>query len=349
MPGRLALARRGVNHGALERGLAPPAVPLDIEGRFARAEPILLRGWLPISSPRARVEIESTRRWFERLRGGADFSAGVRERLDASASGPKSSARIVGTSVDTADPRELEKVHVDSLCHGRAGRDLYAKLSLIAAEERDESLRVRFSFGSERDGDWQGHARRALAADALAQWVFPESKLFAQHAGLGKLLQRLCGRKVRLSERIVYSNAPDGGASFHHDAEPRQLAVVYGQMCGATAWLALPRPELAEELAAMARAGAIRRPIKRPEQAMAALEATDAPWLDLVLNQDPRLTARLVERGAFYKLQAGDILILPSPSRELCAWHSVFALGHRPSVAHSYGLFALQGRGVARR
>jgi hypothetical protein len=55
----------------------------------------------------------------------------------------------------------------------------------------------------------------------------------------------------------------------------------------------------------------------------------------------------LVARGAFFRLEAGDVLILPSPSPAVCAWHSVFALGARPSVAHSYGLFELPA-GLAR-
>jgi hypothetical protein len=47
-----------------------------------------------------------------------------------------------------------------------------------------------------------------------------------------------------------------------------------------------------------------------------------------------------VERGALSILAAGDILLLPSPGPDDAAWHSVFALGSRPSLAHSYGIFA---------
>ena len=337
---QLELERRGVRHGSLQRLKSPPASPLDLHQRFAAAEPILLRGWLAVDSKLARSRIEATRRWFERLRTGHSFADGVRERLSRRRGGAAPRPEITGTSVDLADPREIEKVHVDLSGCGRPGKGLYAKLSWIAADPRDSSLRVRFSFGDERSGAWMRDVRRSLASDLLAELVFPECALISRHRALRALLERLHAGPVRLSERIVYNNAPGGGASFHHDAEPRQLGVVYGQLSGSTGWLALPRRALAVELAALARRGALAKRAGSVAKAFRALEHSDWPPLDRLLNQDRRLTRRLVERGAFYRLEPGDVLILPSASPTLCAWHSVFALGARPSVAHSYGLFA---------
>ncbi|HTF90693.1 MAG TPA: hypothetical protein VK843_19900 [Planctomycetota bacterium] len=336
--GRVELARRGVRHGSVELVAALPSAPEDLDQRFAGAHPILLRGWLAVRGVRARSRIEASRRWFERLRAGASFSAGVRERLARRRDQGERAARVLGVSEDVSDAREIEKVHVELA--GRAGKaqDLYAKLSWIADDERDESLRVRFSFGLERSSDWKRDPRRAQAADRLAELVFPESALISSHRALFALLERLCGGGVRLSERIVYNNSPGGGASFHHDAETGQLGVVYGQMSGSTGWLALPRDELAREIAALS----ARTPLARRAGSFAkALRAMEHPRaLKQLLDEDPRLTRRLVERGAFYRLEPGDVLILPSPTPNLSAWHSVFALGKRASVAHSYGMFA---------
>jgi len=343
---RVELVRRGVRHGSLQPLGRPPATPEHLDQRFAAAQPILLRGWLAVESTQAKARIEASRRWFDRLRAQESFAAGVRARL-ARRRGEGAQPRISGSSVDLADPREIEKVHVDLQGLGRAGKELYAKLSWIAADQRDDSLRVRFSFGQERSGAWMRDARRSLAADRLAELVFPECTLISGHRALHALLERLHAAPVRLSERIVYNNAPGGGASFHHDAEPRQLGVVYGQLSGSTGWLALPRRELAAEVAALATRGVLAKRAGSVAKALRALEHCDWPPLDRLLNQDPRLTRRLVERGAFYRLEPGDVLILPSPSAADCAWHSVFALGTRPSLAHSYGLFA-QRHGAAK-
>lgn len=329
--GRFALTRRGTRHGSVERLATPPAAPEDIAGRFARGEPILLRGWVAVGGKRDASRIESTRRWFEALRRGEPFEPGLRARLERS--GAKAHWRIAGVSEDVADPCEIEKVHVTAAGGGRKSAQLYAKLSWIVDDDGDESLRLRFSHGLERSADWRRDLRSARAADRLAEAVFPECRLLADHRALFALLERLCGRAVRLSERIVYNNAPGGGASFHHDAEPGQLGVVYGQLCGATGWLALPREELAEAIAAV-------QGWKTKTRARAWLAAPERPTVDRLLNRDSRLTRELVARGAFYRLSAGDVLILPSPSPERCAWHSVFALGSRASIAHSYGLFA---------
>ncbi len=340
-PRDIELCRRGVRHGFVVPKGAPPCSPQDPIGRFQRGEPILLRGWLSLGARRSKARIEASRRWFERLRRGESLALELRSRLVRLCEERCPVAAIRGTSEDLADPLEIEKLHVDSLRHGRAGRDLYAKLSWIADEERDDSLRVRFSFGSERSGDWKRYTHRALAADRLAEWVFPECALISRQRRLLLLLERLCGERARLSERIVYNNSPGGGASFHHDAEARQLGVVYGQLCGSTGWLALPRQELAREIAQLSGASRSISPrLGSTRQVQRALEDTRFAPLERMLNRDPRLTRRLVERGAFYRLRAGDVLILPSPSHEVCAWHSVFALGRRPSIAHSYGLFA---------
>jgi hypothetical protein len=142
---------------------------------------------------------------------------------------------------------------------------------------------------------------------------------------------------VRFSERIVYSNAPGGGAAFHCDADPTQRGVVYGQLVGATAWLALPKRELCRAIVAHV-GGRSGLPGSEAE-AMAALEHDDDEALDELLNRDPAFTARLASAGFLSVLHAGDAILLPSHGPDDVAWHSVFALGDEPSLAHSYGMF----------
>jgi hypothetical protein len=118
---------------------------------------------------------------------------------------------------------------------------------------------------------------------------------------------------------------------FHHDAEPGQLGVVFCQLEGHTAWISLGKRRLAALLAKTGHA-------RNTSRAMAALDHGDLA-LESMINRDAAFTAQLAARGALFVLQAGDAILLPSFSIDAVAWHSVIALGERPSLAHSYGIF----------
>jgi len=313
------LVRRGVAHGWIQ---ADGSAVRDVDAAWSNADAVALRHQLRPLDPATVRAIRRTRALFGRIQRGAGLADWLWSRLHGS-------RRFLpaGASVDLADAREIEKVHVDLV---RAGEvtELYAKLSWVSADDRDHSLRIRFSFGSERLDDWQTSVDAAVAADRLAEAVFPECAAITQHRGLRAKLRGWVGPAWRLSERIVYANAPGGGAAFHHDAEPGQRGVVYAQLAGRTAWLALPKRRLAEVVAEV---GGARNVLDR-------LTRQD-PRLRPILNEDPRLTRALVARGHLYVLEAGDVLVLPSHGEDDACWHSVFALGERPSLAHSYGLF----------
>ena len=248
----LALRRRRQRHGAFTVPRAHSRLDAAEEtARWAADRPIQLAGILAPQLPRLRAPIARTLRLFEALRTGErSFESEVRARLKKDRNFSPS-----GSVVDTGDEREIEKVYVDGM-RGKAfaARGLYAKLSWIAHDPRDVSLRIRFSFGSERLFDWQKETRRAPWAARYAEAVFPECRALSGNQKLVATIERLTARRVRFSERIVYNNAPDGGAIFHHDCEPWQLGVVFGQLAGATAWLALPKRELAGLVAEFARA-----------------------------------------------------------------------------------------------
>ena len=332
----MRLDRRGVAHGtfAVARG-----AELDLSDAFTLAQcaelwsesrAIPLPGALTASVRALAPAIRASRAMFQGVRRGASFQDDVWRRLARN-----QRFRPAGATVDLGDQREIEKVFADAVRgRRRLARDLYAKLSWIAHDERDTSLRIRFSFGSEALLDWQGETRRAPFADAYADAVFPECAALARNLPLLRLIERMIGRRARLSERIVYSNAPGGGATFHHDDEPHQLGVVYGQLAGETAWLALPKRELARHVAHFT--GSTRA------KALRALDREEDATLGKLLNATPRFTRALAAAGVLFHLRAGDALLLPSHGPDDVCWHSVFALGARPSLAHSYGIFALR-------
>ena len=317
------LERRGSRHGTVRPGAPLRLTPQEARERWLGAEPVLLRGAAAVGEPGAKRAISRTLAMFARLRDGAEIGPEIRRRLAG-----QRRFEPAGESVDLGDEREIGKVHADLRGRGRVLEDLWAKLSRISPDSRDDSLRIRFSFGGERLDDWSTDPVRARAADELAEAVFPECRLLTAHREAARLLRRWTGGRVRYSERIVFSNAPGGGAVFHHDAEDGQLGVAYAQLSGRTAWLALSKRALAAAVAG-------RRDSAR---ALRRLDGHD-PALDRLLNRTPSFTRRLVERGALFVLRAGDVLLLPSHGPDDAAWHSVFALGARPSLAHSYGLF----------
>jgi hypothetical protein len=338
------LRRRGAHLGYFREQPASAAwSEHELDARWRACEPIVLREAVAAGVSSHRREITRTLALFERLRGGASFQDEAWRRL-----GLAGGFAPAGVACDMYDPREIEKLYAHALgARGRiVARDLYAKLAWIAHDERDASLRIRFSFGSESLLEWTKEPRRAVWADRFADALFPETAAVLQRRELLARIARLAGRAVRSSERIVYNNAPGGGAVFHHDAEPHQLGVVYSQLAGETAWFALSKRALARELVAHMRVtrprSALARRLATPARALRALEAEGDGQLYRLLNEDAGFAARLVRAGHALRMRAGDALLLPSRGPDDTCWHSVFALGARPSLAHSYGIFALR-------
>jgi len=328
---RHELSRRGVDLGWIAAG--GRAEEVDAARAWDGAEAVHLAGALRPAMAEHRVGIRRARNLFSRVRVGATLADFVTRRLHA-----RGAITPTGTSVDLGDEREIEKVHAIERRRGNVHDDLYAKLSWISHDEHDHSLRIRFSFGSERLDEWHTDPERAEAADRLAEGVFPECALLAKHRGILDFLRRRVGSPVRLSERIVFSNAPGGGARFHHDAEVGQLGVVYAQLAGRTAWLAVPKRRLADDLRALA-SPALARTLSTECAALRALDAGDSKPLERLLNRTPALVERIATRGDCHVLDPGDALLLPSHSPDDATWHSVFALGTTASLAHSFGIF----------
>lgn len=324
------LRRRGADLGfavTVERRLP---LPQEALARWQRSEPVFLPDVLGRGPQRHAAAIRASLRMFDRLRRGARFFDEIERRLH-----DDGDLRYAGSTAADDDAREIERVFVDAEPDGQVvARDLWAKLAWIASDDGDRSLRIRFSAGQEQLDQWM------QATDLTAGWVdrfaaraFPECAAIVGCRPLRRTLQQLLRRPHRLSERIVYNNAPGGGAVFHHDAEPGQLGVVFCQLEGHTAWLALSKRRLAARVVAAGAARDLRT-------AMDALDRASDQRLLQRLNRDAPFTADLAAHGALYVLRAGDAIVLPSQGIDEVAWHSVIALGDRPSLAHSYGLFA---------
>lgn len=338
---KVALERRGVDHGSVVEVGWPERTSLDdverLRALWDADRPIHLVAALNETLAPHRRAIRATREVFEHIRDDErfDFADEVWRRL-----GEEGAWEPAGATIDLGDEREIEKVFANFREDGRrVARDLYAKLSWISHDESDASLRIRFSFGAEALLEWQQETRRAPFADRLAEALFPECGVITDNAPLTGLIDALLAEPARLSERIVYSNAPGGGAVFHNDDEKWQRGVVYGQLAGETAWLALPKRDLADELVASAAGGPLAARLSGVDDAMQALEDESFEELARLLNHDAAFTGRLVERGAFRLLRTGDALLLPSHGPDDVCWHSVFAVGDEPSLAHSYGIF----------
>lgn len=334
------LARRGAKLGSVVELEDVGIDEAELHERWRRDRPIVLRGVLTPALARHRADVRRSLAFFDRVRDGATWQDELWRRLAVS-----KEFEPAGASVDLGDARELEKVFAHRRGkRRRIGLDLYGKLSWISVDERDVSLRVRFSFGAEALMEWFDDPSRAVHADAFARAVFPECAVLDGNRALLALVERLLARRVRLSERIVYNNAPGGGAIFHHDAEPWQLGVAYGQFAGETAWFALPKRELAQLVASLAKSPRAKKSFGTPKRALRALDREDASNLARLLNETPALARALVEHGAFYRLKPGDVILMPSHGVDDVCWHSVFALGAKPGLSHSYGLFSARRR-----
>jgi len=324
------LVRRGADLGfAVTLPRTPPS-PAAASATWRASEAVFLPGVLGQGLARQRAAIARSLAMFDRLRAGGTLLDEFERRLRSHAD-----LRYAGTSTGGPDPREIEKVFLDAAPGGTTvARDLWAMVSWIADDGHDRSLRIRFSSGSGKPDEWLAASDRTCGwVDTFAAHAFPESAAILLCRPLRDRLQSLLGRPYRLSERIVYNNAPGGGAVFHHDAEPSQLGVVFSQLEGHTAWLAISKRRLAALLVARRRAASVR-------SALSALDDDGNQRLWRLLNRDASFTADLAARGALFVLRAGDCIALPSHGSDDVAWHSVIALGRRPSLAHSYGIFA---------
>ncbi|GAV19676.1 hypothetical protein MMIC_P0627 [Mariprofundus micogutta] len=266
--------------------------------------------------------------------------------------------QLTASSFEEHDEQGIEKVYFDAVVDGEcAAEDLWCKASWLSFIEDDASLRFRFSFGMECLEDVAADPNRQLWGGKLCDVMFPESAAITENEPIVSLMSDIVGGKPEFVERIVYFNAPNGGAQMHHDVERGHNGVVFAQITGSTFWLALAKPKLMDELIDF-----VTDPVNGDEIIRLLPEASDrialaellsdkavlSAYMDefdhelveAVMDRSALFTHHLIKKGYGYILQAGDVLLMGQRDLDTCVWHSVICLGDEPGEALSFAVRA---------
>ena len=250
---------------------------------------------------------------------------------------------LLASSAEEHDEQGIEKVYFDVEQNAEiCAEDLWCKASWLSFHDEDASLRFRFSFGMEGFEDVAADPARQTWAGELCERIFPESAIITKQPEILSLLKEILGNEPQFVERIVYFNAPNGGAQFHHDVERGHAGVVFAQLSGATFWLALDKQRLIDEIILFSQNNNVSDGLKALLQNRKALsdymEERDHELVETLIDQNPDFIRYLIDKGYSHHLQAGDILMLPQRDLDNCVWHSVFTLGGEPGEALSFAV-----------
>ncbi|MDX8410578.1 MAG: hypothetical protein R8K46_01725 [Mariprofundaceae bacterium] len=356
--GGYALLRRGLHLGFVvgENDYPPPESNAVVEA-WKNDIATLLPGFVDLHAYRA--DIEQAHTLMARVLDGEspadlfDTSPYAEQLISAS---PEAAFTLVASIHDESDPQEIEKVLFDAEKKEEvAAEDLWCKASWLSYHDEDASLRFRFSFGMEGHEDVAADPARQQWAAGLCDALFPESRAITANPDILKLLHDVLDGDPAFVERIVYFNAPNGGAQLHHDVERGHAGVIYAQISGNTFWLALDKQTLIDEIIAFVNdplnTNAITQvlPSDNDRSSLHALasdrrklsdymEEFDHELIEALIDRSPEFSARLVEQGYAHILHPGDAILLPQRDLETCVWHSVFCLGEDPGEGLSFAL-----------
>lgn len=322
-----------------------------LDERWHRARPILLPGLLEHDSAWP-AQAQERLALFESLQR----SEGLAEFIANRPTGDSPHWRPTG-------PLPLYDPSRDIACLGlesHPGKGVWVKSGHLSTFDEDRSLRVRFSTGREgkhdASRDLEGHRR----VQALAQQLLPETRTIESTPALLGPLEDWVEGPVFFTQHIGYWNAPGGGALMHHDAfreplEGGQRGVVYVQLAGRTAWMALSIEDLSRrviefveymqegELAwvredlfpdretfqwlerMVARFGRVRKELGKP----------GCGRLGPLVGRGPEFTSLLADAGHAFILEPGDGIVLPNQGLECTCMHSVFCASPDPTYGVS--------------
>jgi len=353
----LLLQRRGYELGAvapLRRAGMPDAAMVASCWRADAA--VKLPGALDLQSWQA--DIRQSRRLMEATLARVEISPLLeqppfRDRLSTH-------FPLVASSFEEHDEQAIEKVYFDAEVNANGetacvAEELWCKASWLSFIEADASLRYRFSFGMECMEDVAADPARQKWAGRLCDAIFPESAVITENRVIIDLLKPVLGGMPAFVERIVYFNAPNGGAQMHHDVERGHDGVVYGQISGSTFWLALGKQILMDELIRFVGDKHNCHEIERllPDTdarkqlhalmtdrcALSAyMDEFDHELVEAIMDRSASFTGQLVKHGYGFLLTPGDVLLMPQRDLERCVWHSVIALDDEPDEALSFAV-----------
>ncbi|MBL4775372.1 MAG: hypothetical protein JKY87_04885 [Mariprofundus sp.] len=263
---------------------------------------------------------------------------------------------LLASSLEEHDKQAIEKVYFDALQKSELmAEDLWCKASWLSFLDNDASLRFRFSFGMEGLEDVAADPVRQLWAGKLCDALFPESAILTGDETILSLLQDMLGGAAMFVERIVYFNAPGGGAQMHHDVERGHDGVVFAQLSGRTFWLAISKcrlmdalidfaakPSHAMDIAAVLPAQPDQLLLQQLLQDRSALsdymEETDHECIEAIIDRCPAFIGHLCDLGFAHILHPGDVLFMPQRDLNHCVWHSVCCLDDEPGEALSFAI-----------
>jgi len=266
---------------------------------------------------------------------------------------------IVSTSMEEHDEQGIEKIYFDAFQgadeDNMLAEELWCKASWLSFHDEDASLRFRFSWGMEGYEDVSSDPVKQHWAGELCDILFPESTLITKNKTILDHLTAILDKNPSFVERIVYFNAPNGGAQMHHDVERGHAGVVFAQLSGGTFWLAIAKPKLMDEIIAFVQnpnhqaaiEAVLPQDASRQElETMCSnrvvlsdyMEEPDHETVEAIIDRCPAFVAQLVDNGYSHTLQAGDVLLLPQRDIDHCVWHSVFTLGDTPGEALSFAV-----------
>ena len=267
----------------------------------------------------------------------------------------------LGSSVNPGAQQEIETLFFDAVeDEDILAEDLWVKLSWLSFVEGDNSLRFRFSFGVDHEEDVAADSKRQTYAAMLAESLFSESRMITQNEALVNRLGALLNREtLQYVERIIYFNAPNGGAYLHHDLERGHAGVVYVQASGQTLWLALAKSDLLAQIQAhvafldaqqawpisIAQSGQqhLRNICSDKRLLSKALDSFNDTALIHLINETPEFIQKLIEGGFSYHLRPGDAIVLPQETgsgetEHNCCWHSVLTIGDQTGEGLSFAI-----------
>ncbi len=349
------LRRRGFDLGDTRDAPKPSTNELSIEhidARWGCGKSILLGAQFADSLASIKSQLNVSERlvsalYEERDCDGVLAQSPYLERLE-----PK--FQSLGSTFNEGDDQEIEMVVFDVVEGDNiVAEDLWMKASWLSFHDDDASLRFRFSFGIDQQQDVAADPHRQQLAAELTDAVFPESSVITQNTDLQKTLRHLLGdRDAKFVERIIYFNAPNGGAYLHHDLERGHAGVVFAQLSGKTFWLALPKRELVDEIIAFSKTHPWPDSMTLEMRSEMSDLLCDRVYLAEqlgsfsngtlihLINETKDFVQFLIARGHSQTLTAGDVLLLPQATEEACCWHSVFCIGDEVGQALSFAIRA---------
>jgi len=354
----ISLQRRGFDLGVVDPTYLPKSN--DSLENWALGRAVLVRQACANLIAQAQTEIMRSEKLYQSILAGEDcdrlLSSNPYQDIDLN-------FECLGSSINQGDAQEIETIVFDALKEGKpVAEDLWLKVAWLSFHPDDASMRFRFSFGVEHIEDVAADPMRQNYAAALADAVFPESRVITSNQDLLETLYHILGcQEVRFVERIVYFNAPEGGAYLHHDLERGHAGVVYAQISGSTFWLALPKHQLLKELLDFVKCCQTQNkwpttidPSMRTEITLLCadqnavaeqLETFANSSLIHLINECKEFVQQLIVNGHGRMLEAGDVLLLPQADEDSCCWHTVFTLGDTAGEALSFAVRAVENGG----